>query len=611
MEPQPIDKTRLLDLRYSLKSEFIKCNSGGACAASSIIMCNTKKWHSLLSVFRENTGQQYILLSALDDSVIANSRTYYLSTRKYPNVYFPLGHQYLEDVSINPVPTLIYNVGDAMVQKEVLLHSSHNMVMIRYTLLQADNSVTLQLRPMLGLRHAGELKRKSSKINTGNKAIENGIVYISTDKLTQVFMQTSKPCEFVNAPDWNYNIEYSDDRIEGLPYQEDLFMPGFFETTLQPGESVIFVASEQKSHPKQFETLFLEEASQRKTRGSFQDDINYAAAQLIRKRKGRCYIVNTLPEMAEFPKEIFMSLPGLTLPDSNTSLFEKIVESLNKQLNNIVFGRLNGYRFRPDSPLWFIWAVQQYFFQQGDIKYVYKLYGNAINKIIKMGIENGISGLVTNSDYLLAKSLETENRFFVETNALWYNALLFAAEMNRSVGDEEVSEISERTAHNVKLAFAEMFVDSAVPYLPDSVSEDGAKDYVCRPSQILAAAMPYSIVDNDFAELILTEVERNLLTPKGLLTQPLRNNASAGSAIVVPEYTAFLAELYLKLRGGDSGLNKAKQLYEAFNEDNGLPSTPSFYQYYRSTPPYEGMGSPLCAVTVAAVNRIKMLIDQY
>jgi len=378
---------------------------------------------------------------------------------------------------------------------------------------------------------------------------------------------------------------------------------------LQPGESVIFAASEQKSHPKMFETLFLEEATQRKTRESFQDDITYAAAQLIRKRKGRCYIVNTLPEKAEFPKEIFMSLPGLTLPDRNTELFEKIVESLHKQLSNIVFGRLNGYRFRPDSPLWFIWAVQQYFFQKGDIKCVYKLYGNAINKIIKMGIDNGISGLVTNRDYLLAKSLETENRFFVETNALWYNALLFAAEMNRSIGDEEASEISERTAHNVKSAFAEMFVDSTVPYLPDSVSEDGAKDYVCRPSQILAATMPYSIVDNDFAELILTEVERRLLTPKGLLTQPLQNNSQ--SVTIAPEYTGFLAELYLKLKGGDDGMKKAKQLYEAFNEDTGLPSTPSFYQSYHSTPPYEGIGSPLCAVTVAAVNRIKMLIDQY
>ena len=55
-------------------------------------------------------------------------------------------------------------------------------------------------------------------------------------------------CEFVTAPDWNYNIEYSEDRMSGLPYQEDLFMPGFFEVDLSPNSSVIFCASTKKQN---------------------------------------------------------------------------------------------------------------------------------------------------------------------------------------------------------------------------------------------------------------------------------------------------------------------------------------------------------------------------
>ena len=611
MEVQPIDKNRISDLRYSLKCEFIKCNQGGACSASSIIMCNTKKWHSLLSVFREHTGSQYVLLSALDDSVIAGGRSFYLSTRKYPNVYFPLGHQYIESISSNPIPTLVYNIADISLQKEVLLLSSQNTFMVRYTVLNAASAITLQLRPLLGLRPSESLIRKNSDINTGNKQIENGIQYISAEREPMVFMQMSKQCEFVTAPDWNYNVEYAEDQAAGQEYQEDLFMPGFFETILAPGESVVFAASDHKGQPDQFANMFIEEMALRKSRESYQDNVEYAAEQLIRHRKGQSFIVNSLPEKAEVPKQILMALPGLTLQSHNTDLFEKIVYSLLKQLKNIVFGHSHGHRFAPDSPLWFIWAVQQFFFQKGDIKYTFKQFGKAVNKIIKAGIDNSISGLVTDDSGLLAISLETEDRYFVETNALWYNALQFAADMNAFNGEIESSEIASQAAHKVHQAFNKMFVIPSMAYLPDSVSENGSLDRVCRPYQILAAALPFSVVNSQTAEKILTVIEQNLLTPKGMLNMPLQQATSGQEVFVMPELNDFVAELYLKLKIGDEGMKIAKQMYFAHNRPDDMPVSPCFYQKYSPTPPYNGIGSPMCAASIAAVNRIKLLIDQY
>ena len=610
METQPIDKNRLLDLRYSLRHEFIKCNQGGACSASSIVLCNTKKWHSLLSVFRESTGSQYILLSALDDSVIIGDRTYFLSTRKYPNVYFPLGHQYFENLSVNPAPAADYNLGGVRLKKEIILLSNQNTVMLRYTLLDSDSPITMQLRPLLGMRQCDCLNRKTDNINTGNKAIENGIVYTPAEREPSIYMQMSKRCEFVTAPDWNYNIEYSDDLLEGLPYQEDLFMPGFFETILQPGESIIFAASDHKEHPQKFAELFNAESETRTTRSSYQDDIEYAIKQLIRERKGHHYIANSLPEKAGFPKQVFMALPGLTLPNS-PALFEQIVESLIKQLYNIVFGHGNGFRFSPELPLWFVWAVQQFCYQKGDVVYTYKQFGTVINKILKAGIDNGFSRFIINENYLLANSLETENRFFAETNALWYNALQFAADMNTLNKDIENSAIAAQAARKVKEAFNKMFVSPNMGYLPLSVSEEGNIDFSCRPSQILAAALPYSVVDNTVAERILKTIETRLLTERGVLSAPLDEPNYNGEIYIMPEYSAFVAELYLKLRTDDSGMKSAKQLYYSLNENNGLPSTPCFYSKYSANPPYDGFGSPLCATTVAAVNRIKMLIDQY
>lgn len=611
METQFIDKNRISDLRYSLNSEFIKCNAGGACSASSIIICNTKKWHSLLSIFREHTGSEYVLLSALDDSVIAGGRSFYLSTRKYPNVYFPLGHQYIDSIMSSPIPTLVYTIGDISLQKEVLLLSSQNTFMVRYTVLNAPHTITLQLRPLLGLRPSESLMRKNSKINTGNKQIENGIQYMASEREPMVYMQMSKKCEFVTAPDWNYNVEYADDQAAGQEYQEDLFMPGFFETILSPGESVVFAASDHKGQPEKFDTLFLEEMALRKSRVSYQDNVEYAAEQLIRHRKGQSFIVNSLPEKAEFPKQILMALPGLTLQPQNTNLFEKVVYSLLKQLKNIVFGNFNGHRFAPDSPLWFIWAVQQFFFQKGDIKYTFKQFGKVVNKIIKAGTDNSISGLVTDDSGLLAISLATEDRYFVETNALWYNALRFAADMNTFNGEIEAAEIASQTARKVQQAFNKMFVIPSMPFLPDSVSENGSYDRVCRPQQILAAALPFSVANAQVSEQILSAIEKNLLTPKGMLNMPLQMMNSGQDVYVMPELNDFVAELYLKLKIGDEGMKFAKQMYYAHNQNDDISLSPCFYQKYTPTQPFKGIGSPMCAASIAAVNRIKMLIDQY
>ena len=82
-----------------------------------------------------------------------------------------------------------------------------------------------------------------------------------------------------------------------------------------------------------------------------------------------------------------MALPGLTLQSNEPNLFEKVVSSLSKMLGNTLMGRVSGYRLLPEAPLWFVWAVQQYFFQKGDIRLTYKQFGKDINKIIKAGIE--------------------------------------------------------------------------------------------------------------------------------------------------------------------------------------------------------------------------------
>ncbi len=44
------DKEQLVNLRFALKREFIRTNRAGAFATSTIIGCNTRKYHGLFIV---------------------------------------------------------------------------------------------------------------------------------------------------------------------------------------------------------------------------------------------------------------------------------------------------------------------------------------------------------------------------------------------------------------------------------------------------------------------------------------------------------------------------------------------------------------------------------
>ena len=58
-----------------------------------------------------------------------------------------------------------------------------------------------------------------------------------------LYMATNRTSEFLPGPKWSLNVEYLLERARGFDYQEDLFCPGVFETTLQKGKPVIFAAS--------------------------------------------------------------------------------------------------------------------------------------------------------------------------------------------------------------------------------------------------------------------------------------------------------------------------------------------------------------------------------
>ncbi|MEG2278119.1 MAG: glycogen debranching enzyme N-terminal domain-containing protein, partial [Odoribacter sp.] len=105
------NKNELVNLEYSLKREVLATNRAGGYLSTTIIGCNTRKYHGLLIVpVEEFGGENQVLLSSLDETVVQHGQAFNLGIHKYPGVYDPKGHKYIVNFEYEPVYTLTYRV---------------------------------------------------------------------------------------------------------------------------------------------------------------------------------------------------------------------------------------------------------------------------------------------------------------------------------------------------------------------------------------------------------------------------------------------------------------------------------------------------------------------
>ena len=102
------DKSQLVNLEYSLGKEILRSNRAGSYASTTIVGCNTRKYHGLLICPMEHLdGERYVLLSALDETIVQNNSEFNLGIHKYQgDNYIPKGHKYVRDFQADPVPNL-------------------------------------------------------------------------------------------------------------------------------------------------------------------------------------------------------------------------------------------------------------------------------------------------------------------------------------------------------------------------------------------------------------------------------------------------------------------------------------------------------------------------
>ena len=111
-----------------------------------------------------------------------------------------------------------------------------------------------------------------------------------------LYLQTDAGAEFIPAPDWYYNFEYTEERERGYDYLEDLLTTGYFETEITKGKPVVFSCSlEEVSSPAMLDEMFEAEAARRSRKDDFLSCLRHSARQFIVRNAGGTDIVAGYP----------------------------------------------------------------------------------------------------------------------------------------------------------------------------------------------------------------------------------------------------------------------------------------------------------------------------
>ena len=633
------NKSELVNLSYSLKREIILANKTGAYCNTSIVTCNTRRYHGLLAVPVDKfDGYRHVLLSSLDESLTLRGKRFNLGIHCYGDVYEPRGHKYIVDFDADPVPCITYKIGEIVFRKKIALSPDNDQLMIQYELASAPAKVKLELKPFLAFRNVHGLTGENATAKTDFEPIQNGAAFCLYEGFPKLNLQLSTSASSFKAnPVWYKGITYSDEMRRGFDCREDLLVPGTFEVDLHSGDTlVVSAAAGEPVSATSLKRRFTAVVDKIGPINSFHDQLVRQADTLIREDGGIKRIVAGYSWLyTGLLRETLVSLPGLTLYGKNDPKeFEEILDNLIAANQE----RFTRRTTQVEAPLFLAVTLQQYIAYGGHAKAVWEKYGPTVKAVIESYLPGGRQevamqpngllwaqkdgvALTWMNAYINGRAVTERAGYQVETNALWYNAICFALEHEKKASafakkwapvKELIEQNYEPTFWNADLGFLADYVDNAGQHLE------------LRPNQLWAVSLDYRCVSDEVVSEVMRLVNAELVTRRGIRTLSPRDirykGVYEGSQQERDEayhngcaWPFLLAQYcYASFNMMGSGfIRRAEWLTEGFYEDLSKHGVGCFSELYDGDPPHEPHGAISSAMTTAALLNINWLINKY
>lgn len=635
------DKTLMINLQESLSREILRANRRGAYHCTTIVDCNTRKYHGLLVMPVPGMGDgNHVILSSFDETVIQHGSAFNLGLHKYQGGSFsPNGHKYIREYSMEIVPRTIYRVGGVILAKEKIFLRKDNVILIKYTLLDAHSATTLCFHPFLAFRSVQELSHANDRINHHYDEVKNGIKTSLYAGYPELFMQFGKEVKYVYEPNWYNGIEYPKEQERGYPYQEDLYVPGYFELEIEKGESVIFCAGDKEVDTDSLQELYESEVRMRTPRSSFYNCLVNSVHQLYYNPKGDdYYLLAGYPWFKVRARDLFVSVCGITLLIGEKDRYENVMRTAVAALYRFIKeGKTDPVICEMDSPdvlLWAIWSMQQYRLKEGIAKAKEK-YNPVIGEIIKYILSQSHPNLKISDNGLLysngrdkavtwmnsmvnGRPVAPRSGYIVEFNALWYNALKFYKELN---GNVPMNRIDSLIA-SLDVSFPATFVNK-YNYLFDYV--DGPEqDWSVRPNMVIAISCVYSPLTKMQKRAVLDIATKELLTLKGLRSLSPKSGGYRPNYVgsqydrdmayhqgaVWPWLMSMYMSAYLDMFGR-TGRSFVERSLISIEEEMSLHCIGTVSELYDGNPPFTGRGAISFLMNLSAILTVIDMLKKY
>ena len=568
------DKSQLENFTQAAELEYLETNGLGGWSSSSITGAHTRRYHGLFAAAINPPTDRMVLLSKLDETIVmvqaaGSVPTHYeLNCNLYDgDILHPNGNQYLESFTKDFFPEWIYNANGIKLKKTICMIHGENTVVIKYEVLHADSSFTIELLPLMAARGYHELGRASPRMHW-DADFNNGIFHNQPDGINNVYISVPGS-SYRHTSRWFNNFKYSVEQYRGLDYTEDLFNHGIFSVQLNEGDELSIIISTENPERRDANDLFKQELKRRKKLLKDQpadetlQQLILAADQFIVRRDIKISEGNAPPSggglegasviagyhwFTDWGRDTMISLPGLTLSTGRFDDAKKIIAAFAKSVS---MGMLPN-RFQEKEPpeynnvdgtLWYFIAVYKYLQASGDKKFVLTEILPVLKEIIDWHFKGTRYNIQVDEDGLLYAGEAGQQLTWmdarigtwvvtprmgkpVEIQALWYNVLKIFAEllrMNKGRGAESDLNLAaeyETKASKAKESFDKKFWNAEVNYLYDVIDENGNPDSTLRPNQLFAISLPFALLEGDKAAAVLKIVEEKLYTPVGLRSLP-------------------------------------------------------------------------------------------
>ncbi len=555
-----------MNLESGLKKEWILTNGIGGFSYSSVVGCNTRKYHGLLVAPLTPPARRFVILSKVDEALEIDNKEYVLYTNMCKS-YISEGYKNLARFEKEFFPIFSYKVKETQVKKIVCMEYGKNTVCIYYKIKNGDYKAKLKLAPIVNYRDFHTMNTNHEyKLN---QIINNRKVKLIIDDNSSfpVYMYASEGKYIEHFNDTFRNMYYIEEEKRGFYPEENLSVPGRYEIELLPKEEkeICFICSLENNIEELDTKKIIDNEIIRinnliiqsglidiKKETDSQEDKKYR--KLIEKYiiAADSFIVNRpnfnlhtiiagYPWFLDWGRDSMISFEGLLLI---TKRFDLAREILLTFVRDIKFGLVpngySGFDNRPlynsvDASLLLFEQVEKYLKYTKDYKFIQDNIYNKLKDVIDAysnGIDVDDNNIYLDEDNLIASGTEkTQNTWMdakyldmpatprngkvVEVNALWYNALKILEELANKFENKNIANVYKNMAAKTKKSFNEKFYNKKRKCLYDVLG-----DSKIRPNQLFALSLTYPVMDcnSDEAKNVFEVVTNKLLNNYGLKT---------------------------------------------------------------------------------------------